>query len=109
MNKGHSSSTGGGRNLYIATACDGGRHWVTVDATPTDPVQRGKICLGGISCNGGTRNLLDFNDITIDRSGRVAVAYTDGCVETCVTSHLVRANSHSSRATITRQESGRTL
>jgi hypothetical protein len=32
------------------------------------------------------RNMLDFNDITLDRQGRVLVAYTDGCVGPCVTS-----------------------
>jgi hypothetical protein len=30
------------------------------------------------------RNLLDFNDITMDGRGRVLVAYTDGCVDKCV-------------------------
>ena len=34
-------------HLYVATTYDGGKTWVTVDATPNDPVQRGSICTGG--------------------------------------------------------------
>jgi hypothetical protein len=30
------------------------------------------------------RNLLDFNDITMDGQGRVLVAYADGCTGRCV-------------------------
>ena len=48
-----------------------------MNATPGDPVQRGCIWNGGGS--NACRNLLDFNDATIDKSGRVLVAYTDGC------------------------------
>jgi YD repeat-containing protein len=79
-------------HLYVATTIDGGKSWRTVDTTPHDPVQRGCISLQGTSnktiadkniCS--QRNLLDFNDITLDRQGRVLVAYADGCVEACVT------------------------
>jgi len=31
-----------------------------------------------------TRNLLDFNDITVDKQGRALVAYADGCTDACV-------------------------
>jgi hypothetical protein len=81
----------GAWHLYVATTIDGGKSWTTVDATPKDPVQRGCISLQGTSnktvlddriCD--QRNLLDFNDITVDREGRVLVAYADGCVEACV-------------------------
>jgi hypothetical protein len=70
-------------HLYVATTYDGGTTWTTVDTTPTDPVQRGCIWLAGgtSSC----RNLLDFNDIDVDRLGRVLVGYADGCVRACVT------------------------
>src|SRR5690349_18038746 len=64
---------------YIATTFDGGVSWVTVNATPNDPVQRGVVCTQGTGCPGGTRNLLDFNDITVDKQGRVLAAYADGC------------------------------
>jgi hypothetical protein len=79
-------------HLYVATTLNGGKSWTTVDATPKDPVQRGCVLLQGTSnknvadnnlCN--RRNLLDFNDITVDKQGRVLVAYTDGCVAACVT------------------------
>lgn len=69
-------------HLYVATTYDGGVTWTTIDATPNDPVQRGAICTQGTTCATG-RNLLDFNDITIDDDGRVLVAYADGCVGAC--------------------------
>lgn len=69
-------------HLYVATTYDGGQTWTTVDATPDDPVQRGAICTQGTTCSSG-RNLLDFNDVTIDDEGRVLVAYADGCVGSC--------------------------
>jgi hypothetical protein len=66
--------------LYVSTTYDGGKTWQTVNATPDNPVQRGCIWNGG----GGNpcRNLLDFNDITLDKTGHVYVAYTDGCTVT---------------------------
>ncbi|MCW2778872.1 MAG: hypothetical protein JWN17_2597 [Frankiales bacterium] len=79
-------------HLYVATTTNGGKSWTTVDATPSDPVQRGCISLQGTSnktvlddaiCS--QRNLLDFNDITVDEAGRVLVAYTDGCTGACTT------------------------
>jgi Bacterial Ig-like domain len=63
--------------LYVAYTYDGGKTWTTVNATPGDPVQRGCIWNGGGS--NSCRNLLDFNDATVDKQGRVLVAYTDGC------------------------------
>jgi hypothetical protein len=79
-------------HLYIASTQDGGASWTTVDTTPTDPVQRGCISLQGTSNKTATdtnicsqRNLLDFNDITVDKAGRVLVAYSDGCIDACVT------------------------
>ncbi|MDX6217771.1 MAG: hypothetical protein QOG99_3355 [Frankiales bacterium] len=79
-------------HVYVATTLDGGASWTTVDVTPLDPVQRGCVDLQGTSnknvadarlCN--QRNLLDFNDITVDKQGRVLVAYTDGCTKACIT------------------------
>jgi hypothetical protein len=60
---------------FISTTYDGGKSWVTVNATPNDPIQRGVVCTNGTTCPAGTRNLLDFNDLEVDKQGR-AVA---GC------------------------------
>jgi hypothetical protein len=65
---------------FIATTYDRGQSWVTVNATPNDPVQRGVICTNGTTCPSGTRNLLDFNDMEVDKQGRVVAAFADGCV-----------------------------
>ena len=51
-----------------------------------DPVQMGSICLNSGDCRdfgGSNRNLLDFNDLHIDREGRVYVAFADGCTGGC--------------------------
>jgi hypothetical protein len=56
----------------------------TVRATE-HPVQLGAICTRGIGCpNGEGRNLLDFIDVTVLPDGRVAAAFTDGCLDACV-------------------------
>lgn len=103
---------------YIATTYDGGATWVTVNATPNDPIQRGVVCTNGTSCPTGTRNLLDFNDLTVDREGRVLAAYADGCV----TADCIRGvdrngdgridsndNDGTDKATIIRQTGGKRL
>jgi hypothetical protein len=97
---------GGEWHLYVAITYDRGKTWTTADATPKDPVQRGAICLGGISCDDTIRNLLDFNDITVDNKGRVLAAYADGCIGACVTSTKVADNPHEDIASIARQASG---
>lgn len=96
-------------NFYVATTYDKGAHWSTVNATAGDPVQKGSICLGGVTC-GNDRNLLDFNDISVDREGRSIAAYADGCVAppigTCTAPDYVgRAN----KAAVVRQMDGRRL
>jgi hypothetical protein len=88
-------------HLYVATTMDGGTTWSMGDATPGDPVQRGCIWLGGGS--NPCRNMLDFMDATIDKSGRVLVGYADGCTGACVTGGR---NGHTAIATIARQSSG---
>jgi hypothetical protein len=96
-----SSSFAGVWHLYVATTYDGGGTWTTVDATPSDPVQRGCIWLGGGSNQ--CRNLLDFMDATIDQTGRILVGYADGCTTTCVSGGK---NTFSALATIARQSGG---
>lgn len=70
--------------VFIATTYDGGATWATVNATPNDSVQS----MTGVWQQGGShqdRNLLDFNEITVDDKGRVLYGYSDGCVSTgCV-------------------------
>ncbi|MDT7536942.1 MAG: hypothetical protein QOI82_527 [Actinomycetota bacterium] len=98
-------------HLYVATTLNGGATWTTVDATPGDPVQRGCISLQGTSnknvadnalCN--QRNLLDFNDITVDKAGRVLVAYSDGCKAACTTD--VKSGSSGAEDFVLRQSGG---
>ena len=80
--------------------------WVTTNISPNDPVQ-GK---GGIWNMGGSaanRNLLDFNEITIDDQGRPAFGYSDGCVGDCVGNPTV--NSFTAHMRLARQSGGKTL
>ena len=103
---------------YIATTYDAGVSWVTTNATPNDPVQRGVVCTQGTGCPDGTRNLLDFNDVTVDKEGRVLAAFADGCV----TADCIRGvdrnndgllanadNDGTDKATIIRQTGGKRL
>jgi hypothetical protein len=97
-------------HLYFATTYDGGQTWVSSDATPHDPVQRGSICTGGTTC-GNDRNLLDFIDVTVDKAGRVEAAFADGCIGACVTDTTHNsddgpADAQAAYATIARQSSG---
>ncbi|HEX9365603.1 MAG TPA: sialidase family protein [Vicinamibacterales bacterium] len=99
-------------HLYVAFTYDGGRRWTTSDVTPADPVQRGCIWNGGGS--NPCRNLLDFNDITVDRTGRVLIGYADGCTGTCVGDPTQNASTgpataQDALATIARQAGGRGL
>jgi hypothetical protein len=107
-------------HLYIATTYDGGQSYFVVDATPNDPVQVGSICLGGTTCGGvslgpSSRNLLDFNDASIDREGRAVIGYADGCLApSCTTAtkdaHVPPYNeSRANKAVIARQSGGRRL
>ncbi|MEO5711713.1 MAG: CARDB domain-containing protein [Nocardioidaceae bacterium] len=93
-------------HLYVDTTYDGGKTWVTSDATPGDPVQVGSICTSGTTC-GDDRNLLDFMDVTLDDHGRITAGFADGCINACVTdpSHVGR----DAYATIARQSAGKTL
>lgn len=98
-------------HLYVAHTYDGGKSWITTDATPADPVQAGCVWLGGGS--NPCRNLLDFMDATVDAQGRVLVGYADGCTLACATNPSPSddpANGyHSELATIARQADGRRL
>jgi len=94
--------------FFIVTTYDGGNTFITVNGTPNDPAQVGSICTAGTTC-GNDRNLLDFNDITIDKEGRVLAAFADGCVAPGCTDSSPSAASRSAKATIIRQSGGRRL
>jgi PKD repeat protein len=91
--------------VFIAHTYDGGLTWTTVNATPNDPVQR-EACIWNEGGNNPCRNLLDFNEITMDEKGRVLYAYADGCIGDCASGG---PNSYSSKATIARQSGGKGL
>jgi hypothetical protein len=101
-------------HLYVSRTYDGGASWTTIDATPADPVQRGCIDLQGTSNKTATdpnicsqRNLLDFNDITVDKQGRPLVAYADGCTAACVSDPATHSTGKT--GSVLRQSTGRGL
>ncbi len=90
---------------FIATTYDRGATWTTVNVTPNKPVQRET----GIWNQGGSvpqRNLLDFNEISIDENGAPVFGFADGCIGPC---EITGPNSFTSKATIVRQTGGKTL
>ena len=89
---------------FVAHTYDGGQTWTTVNASG-GPVQR-SACIWNSGGNNACRNLLDFNDATMDDRGFVLFAYADGCVNECETGG---PNSYSSKATIARQSGGKGL
>jgi hypothetical protein len=89
--------------LYVAFTYDGGKTWTLVNATPNDPVQRGCIWMQGGSNQ--CRNMLDFNDATVTKSGRVIVAFTDGCSGPC--DQPGGAANYSTIAAVARQQAGK--
>lgn len=107
-----------GWHLYLGMTYDGGANWTTTDLTPNDPVQRGCIWWGSAKgdqpsaqeCASNKRNLLDFIDIAVDKSGRVLVGWADGCVARCVkeghtrNTNLKFANREARDAALTRQQ-----
>ncbi len=92
---------------FIATTYDDGQSWTTVNATPNDAVQN----QAGIWQQGGgatQRNLLDFNEITMDDKGRVLYGYSDGCVtEGCIAG--TAPNDFTAFMRVARQIGGKTL
>ena len=96
-------------HLYVATTIDAGATWSTVDATGDDPIQRGCIWLTG-GQTAPCRNLLDFQDMTIDGKGRVLVGYADGCTSIdCVGPNGTPEMSTDSLGKIARQTGGSRL
>lgn len=89
---GHYAPNGVHYHLYVTYSLN------ALDENPTfhtrritdDPVQIGAICLNSGDCRsdqgGSNRNLLDFNDLHIDKQGRVYIAFADGCIDACASS-----------------------
>jgi len=100
-------------HLYVASTYDGGATWTTVDATPKDLVNRGCVHMLGLAPGSqrtdgcSFRNMLDFNDISVDRDGRVLVAFTDACGEDC--SAADGENADQRKVVVSRQTCGRGL
>jgi hypothetical protein len=90
---------------FVAHTYDGGQTWTTINATPNGPVQR-EACIWNGGGNNPCRNLLDFNDATLDDKGRVLFSFADGCIDDC---DKGGPNSYSSKATISRQSGGKGL
>ena len=72
------------------------------------------MCLNSGDCRtdegGSNRNLLDFNDLTIDLDGRVYIAFADGCIDTCATSPDPQpADSRAGRGSVYFLNSGQSL
>jgi hypothetical protein len=96
-------------HLYVASTFDGGGTWSVTDATPNAPMQRGCIWMhGGADI---CRNLLDFFDMTVDKTGRVQVGYVNGCAggNCAQAAATASGNAYTALATIARQSSGRRL
>lgn len=95
-------------HMYAAHTFDGGKTWTTVDVTPVDPLQKGCVWLAGGS--NPCRNMLDFNDVTVDREGRVLIGYADGCIDACLTlDPNSTTRKYDKYATIARQTTGKRL
>lgn len=90
---------------YVAHTYDGGASWTTVNATPKGPVQR-EACIWNGGGSNPCRNLLDFNDATVDDKGRVLFSFADGCIDGCETGG---PNSYSAKASLARQSGGKGL
>jgi hypothetical protein len=96
-------------HFYVAHTFNKGADWTIVDATPDDPVQRTCIWNGGGAnlC----RNLLDFNDMNVDKFGRVVAVFADGCTsQHCKDAPAsAHGNDYRDQATLLRQTSGKRL
>lgn len=69
-------------HYYIAYTYNRGATW-EVERISDDPVQIGGVYDSLTDSSSGCRNLLDFNDMDIDSTGRVHIAYADGCTGDC--------------------------
>ncbi|HEV7515042.1 MAG TPA: PKD domain-containing protein, partial [Thermoanaerobaculia bacterium] len=94
-------------HAYVASTYDGGATWGLADATPDQPVQIGCVWLQGGS--NACRNLLDFNDASVDRDGRFVGVMARGCVAPGCTAGSPADASRSALDTLIRQSGGKRL
>src|SRR5205085_8972591 len=106
-------------STFVSYLCLSARSLPPPNSNQAVLVQRGPVCLQGtLGCSGNTRNLLDFNDLTVDKMGRVLAGLADGCVTDACRSGVDRNNDGrldgndndgGAVATIIRQASGKGL
>jgi hypothetical protein len=94
-------------HAYIASTYDGGATWGLADATPDQPVQVGCVWMQGGS--NACRNMLDFNDASVDKQGRFVGVMARGCVAPGCTAVSTPDASRSALDTIIRQSGGKRL
>jgi MYXO-CTERM domain-containing protein len=96
-------------NYYVATTYDAGQTW-SVHKLNEDPVQVGGIYDVVVDGSGGCRNLLDFQDMDIDSTGRIHVGWADGCTRECANTGKPETEGwRDSAARVYRQVGGRGL
>lgn len=94
-------------HLYVSISYNGGASWTTQKIS-ADPVQRGWIDNGGVAAS-EHRNLLDFMDAGLTKTGRIVIGYADGCVKICAESGGSESSSNSQYGTVARQWQGKGL
>jgi len=67
-----------------------------------------RFCIAGTTC-GADRNLLDFNDLTIDAQGPRVGAFADGCVAGSCDASSPNTASRSALGTVLRQSGGKRM
>ncbi len=93
-------------HYYAAFSYDAGQTW-DVRRISDDPVQVGGIFDVLVGGGGNCRNLLDFNDMDIDSTGRVYIGFADGCLDECArTAEPGSRGYRQEYATILRQATG---
>lgn len=96
-------------HYYVALSYDAGQTW-KVHKMSTDPVQVGGIYDVVVDGSGACRNLLDFQDMDIDSTGRIYVGWADGCTGTCAEKAAPGGNGYRDAAPrLFRQVGGRGL
>lgn len=64
--------------VYMAQSLNATAAQPTFTETAATPsIHRGKICTSGTGCASGTRDLLDFFQVDVDKQGWANIAYTD--------------------------------